>query len=111
MRMNVCVYIYIYIYRERERDLGGFKGSATKGRVRKCGLTVFPANCDPKNKARMCNKDLESKKHMFVYKSNPLPWALAVLQAAQRTLAASPYARRLPKLEAAPARPWAAPLV
>ena len=62
----VCIYTYMYIYvyiGERERDtycrtavpdpppraagartdLGGFKGSATRGRFRKCSLTAFVA--------------------------------------------------------------------
>ena len=42
--------------------LGGVRGSATEGRFRKCGLTVFPESWPNKNKARVCNKTLESKK-------------------------------------------------
>ena len=60
-------------------DLGGFKGSATKGQLRKRGLT-FCCSCskyDPyKNKARVCNKALESNKNMFFKFHDPLPWTL-----------------------------------
>ena len=79
----MCIYIYIYIYlfhypggrRAAPQaadgpalgvlealDLGGFKGSATKGQFRKCGLTVV-SNYDPnRNKASVCNEALESQK-------------------------------------------------
>ena len=46
--------------------LGGFKGSAAKGRFLKCGLTVaFQIMTNNKNKASVCNKALKSTKNTF----------------------------------------------
>ena len=56
-------------------DLGGFKGSATKGQFRKCALTVVPQLWPNENKARVCNKAPESKQR-HLSQIYPLPWTL-----------------------------------
>ena len=44
------------------QHLGGFKGSATKGQFRECGLTAFVSDHDPKKQGKGGNEALESKK-------------------------------------------------
>ena len=45
--------------------LGGLKGSATKGRFRKCGLTVVLPKYDPKETGRGCATRLWNPKNTF----------------------------------------------
>ena len=59
----------------RERVLGGFKGSATKGQFRKCGLTVF-SKYDPRTRQGCAIKLWNPKQHIF--QIDPLPWTLNI---------------------------------